>query len=85
MSGPEHKHGICVVPRSSLIELSLLPFRPVYGLIFLFKWQKDESGSSRPVVEDLPNVFFAKQVLAVRSLASCKKAEPPLRSCIPTS
>ncbi len=39
--------------------------RPIYGLIFLFKWQKDDGKQARPNVvpeEQCPGVFFAKQV-----------------------
>lgn len=37
--------------------------RPVYGLIFLFKWQKEKPDDKRVVLEGgVPGVFFAQQV-----------------------
>ncbi len=36
--------------------------RPIYGLIFLFKWQKDEK-DTRQVDSKADTVFFAKQVI----------------------
>lgn len=35
---------------------------PVFGLVFLFKWVKEED--NRPVQEEMPGVFFAKQVIS---------------------
>lgn len=37
--------------------------RPIYGLIFLFKWQNKKNGQPAPEVDDNPNVFFANQVI----------------------
>uniref|UniRef100_A0A6A7G987 Ubiquitin carboxyl-terminal hydrolase n=1 Tax=Hirondellea gigas TaxID=1518452 RepID=A0A6A7G987_9CRUS len=38
--------------------------KPVYGLIFLFKWQT-EKGSPRPVVEQpIPGLYFATQMIS---------------------
>lgn len=45
----------------SLDDESLEALKPVYGLIFLFKWEK-ESNPDGPIVE-APNVFFANQVI----------------------
>ena len=36
--------------------------RPVYGLIFLFKWQQGTQPQQKQVVEDA-NIYFAKQVI----------------------
>jgi ubiquitin carboxyl-terminal hydrolase L5 len=35
--------------------------RPVFGLIFLFKWQAGMSSNKAPA--DAPGVFFAQQVI----------------------
>lgn len=47
--------------------LSFLFFRPVHGLIFLFKWQPGEEPAGS-VVQDsrLDTIFFAKQVRQVQ-------------------
>jgi len=40
----------------------LLDFRPIYGLIFLFKWQQDPE--KRETLEHYdPSLFFANQVI----------------------
>lgn len=41
---------------------SIAALKPVYGLIFLFKWQQEEPSDRRATVE-APDVFFAKQMI----------------------
>jgi len=41
------------------------PLKPIYGLIFLFKIEKDYASSARPVAQNAPqSLFFAKQVIS---------------------
>lgn len=46
-------------------------YRPVHGLIFLFKWQPGEEPAGS-IVQDsrLDHIFFAKQVLLASQLMS---------------
>ena len=41
---------------------SMDALKPVYGLIFLFKWQKEATGDTSRKPGENPGVFFAKQV-----------------------
>jgi len=54
---------------TSLTKLSNLPLinptRPIYGLIFLFKWVQDPPGTEKrePLTDYDPELFFANQVI----------------------
>lgn len=46
----------------TLLLWVLFCFRPVYGLVLLYKWRPEEKESRVVITEPNPNFFFASQV-----------------------
>ncbi|KAK9829792.1 hypothetical protein WJX72_007938 [[Myrmecia] bisecta] len=55
--------GVQVEELWSLDEASLETLRPIYGLIFLFKWQKDDEPAVAVQPEAADHIFFAQQII----------------------
>ena len=47
----------------SLDDDSLAAIKPIYGLVFLFKWQEAPEDAASPVISEDPGIFFANQVV----------------------
>lgn len=76
--------GVQVCEMYDLEKASFQEKAPVYGLVFLFKWERGIEGSDeRPVARDASHVFFAKQVInnacATQAIVSVLLNRPELR------
>uniref|UniRef100_A0A7R9UD96 Ubiquitin carboxyl-terminal hydrolase n=1 Tax=Pinguiococcus pyrenoidosus TaxID=172671 RepID=A0A7R9UD96_9STRA len=62
-----HKFGATGVELQEMYSLDDASFeqlpKPVYGLVFLFKWQQEEDTREVVPPESEPSLFFAKQVI----------------------
>eukprot|EP00831_Metopus_contortus_P047865 TRINITY_DN3879_c0_g1_i1.p1 TRINITY_DN3879_c0_g1~~TRINITY_DN3879_c0_g1_i1.p1 ORF type:complete len:383 (-),score=94.13 TRINITY_DN3879_c0_g1_i1:37-1185(-) len=54
--------GVQVEELATLEKEEFIPFKKVYGLIFLFKWKKEIYQEKKDIVE-VPELFFANQVI----------------------
>jgi hypothetical protein len=60
------EHHITKINHFHLISCICVSFRPVHGLIFLFKWKMDDEPQGSVVADSrLDKIFFAKQVQIV--------------------
>ena len=79
------KMGVKGVQFEEIYSLSkdlLAPLNPVYGLIFLFKWVKDDKPQGTVVKDSrLEEIFFPKQVHTLTTLLTRPKRVQVLLDC----